>query len=108
MTAIIIITFVSLMLYRLGAARLILEAASLDGYRPPAPRKRHRKPAPVKVPEAAPAKAAGIVPETIQDRRKLEAIAANIMTARGARLDAWGIVRGMTNKELNDIINDGY
>ena len=61
------------------------------------------KPAPVPIPEIIPE------PEPLKpagDRRKLERIAANCLTAAGCKFDVWTFCRFKSDLELMEIIKD--
>lgn len=57
------------------------------------------EPAPDQIPDPEPLKPAG-------DRRKLERIAANVLTAAGCKFDVWTYCRFKSDIELMDIIKD--
>lgn len=77
-------------------ARLILNACKLPEETPP---RMEQSPEPLTVHK---------VVITYESREQLEARAACILSARGARGDVWGHVRGLTNRDLIKIINEGY
>ena len=114
MIAIISAFIFSAFLYKRGFFSELLEACRINDKprrrRTRKARRRHKTtprpqaPAPKEEPTEAPI----IQTATIEDRKKLETICANILTARGYKGDAWGMVRKMTNRELTDIINNGY
>lgn len=112
MTAIICTLILSAYLFKRGFIREVLEACKLKEQprrRRTRKARRRPKPAPTEPTPAPPIEAPHIIETpTIEDRKKLETIGANILTAKGYKGDIWGQVRTMTNKELTDIINGGY
>lgn len=112
MIAIICAFIFSAFLYKRGFFAELLEACKMDNKprrrRTRKPRRRHQATPRPQAPAQEPTEAPIIKTETVEDRKKLEAIGANILTARGYKGDAWGKVRTMTNRELTDIINNGY
>lgn len=99
MKTILLIIFSCWVLYKVGFAKSLLQAATLQ----PAPVQRVKHQDHTREPPAT--------NQTIiiyESRTQLEARAANIMTAAGYTFDVWQKVRTMTNNELNEIITQGY
>ena len=102
MKAIIIICFLSMILYKLKFTRYLLQAATIEELNPePVTINRKRKKQIRKQESPAP------VVIVYESRTQLESRAANILTAHGVKFDVWGKVRTLTNNELNEIITSG-
>jgi hypothetical protein len=112
MTALFYITittaFVAYIIHKLGAFPLILDRFRIYEDEPEkvqAPTAEPQRQTTSK--ETDPQTQPQLIAFDFEQRRKLENIAANILTARGAAFDVWGLVRSLTTSELTKIINDG-
>ena len=99
MIAVIAVAVLSFLLYITGAARRILNACKLSS--DPEPIQDHE-------PETdTDAEMAATASGYVESRKHLERIAACIITCEGYKGDSFGLVRGLTTKEIIDIINRG-